>query len=108
MYTNTRFCEHAYLLPFIANAFVMNHLGSDMRLNQVGLSHVANAEEKEELSVPQGDDCVLGEHDGVGAVFRPSQFGEDNARHAGGYHNAQHALDAHQDNGLGAFFRCLT
>ena len=80
-----------------------------MRLNDVGLPHVSHPEEQVHFLVlfPHADDRVLAEHEGVGAVLGASQLGEHDPRHAGRDDHADHALEAHGDDGRGTLLRSL-
>ena len=44
------------------------------------------------MSVPLGDDRVVGEEDGVGSALGSGQFGEDDSGHATRDDHSNHAL----------------
>ncbi len=75
--------------------------GARVRLNEVGRTHVGHTEEKAKLTVAETNDSILTEHDGEGAFFRPRHLREKRADHTGLNHDADDALEAHDENGLG-------
>ena len=51
--------------------------------DEVVIPEVSNPKDETELSVPQSDDCLSAEDDGLLSQLRPRQLGEDQADHEG-------------------------
>ncbi|KAJ8892246.1 hypothetical protein PR048_004826 [Dryococelus australis] len=80
----------------------LDELGAYVRLHDVRLAHVADAEHEAEEPVPLADDGVPAEEQCLRALLRARQLGEHDADHEGLYHNSGDALQAHHEDGLGA------
>jgi len=65
-------------------------------------THVSDAEQKAVGSVLLADDCLLAEHDRVGASLGLRQLGEDQSSHEALDEHARTRLDHEEDDGLGA------
>lgn len=58
-------------------------LGHDSRSDDERLSHVPDPEEEAEVTVPQADAGLAGEHNGVGSLLGSCQLGEHYSYHEG-------------------------
>ena len=93
-----------HLLAFGRDAH-LDHLSADAGSDDVGLAHVSDAEEEAELSVALANDGVAAEEQRLRPHLGPRQFGEDHAHHERLDHDADDALDAHDEDGFRTLFR---
>ena len=84
---------HRLLLP--------DHIGGDVGLYEVGGPEVAHPAQQVEGAVPHGDQRVPAEDDRLAAVGGLGELGEHDPSDAGRDEYADHALDAHHDDGSG-------
>ena len=73
-------------------------IAGDVGLYQVSWSKVTHSTQQIKRSVPHGDEGVLAEHDGLGAVGRLGELGEHDAGHAGVNEDTDNTLDTHHDD----------
>ena len=90
--------QHVALL---GNLLLDEH-GADVGLHDLRLAHVAHAEEQAQVSVLLADAGALAEHEGLGPLLGPRQFGEHDARHQGLADDPEARLEHHQRDSFGA------
>ena len=78
-----------------------------MRLDDVRLAHVADAEQQAEVAVALAHHRRLAEHQRLGALLRPRDLREDEARHQRLDDDAEARLEHHDEDRLGAVRRHL-
>ena len=81
-------------------------VAGDVALNQVAWSQVCQPHQQVEATVPQGDEGVLAEHDGLPPVAGLRELGKDDACHASLDDDSKDALEAHHDDRHGTLLRC--
>lgn len=76
-----------------------------MRLDDVRLAHIADAEHQAQDTVPLADYRVSAEQQRLRAFLRPGQLGKHHAHHERLDHDAHDALQAHDEYRLGTLLR---
>lgn len=78
----------------------LEELRPHVSFHDVALPQIGDPEHKTELPVVQGDDRVVAEQEGLGALFGPRHLGHDGADHEGVDDAAHDGLkDHHEDRG---------
>lgn len=85
--------------------FMPYELRPDVGFYDVALPHVPHSEHQAGDSVPVTNDGVSRKKESLGPFFRPGEFGEYYAYHEGLDHDSCYTLQAHYEDGFGAFFR---
>lgn len=85
----------------------LDQLGLYHRRDYVRFSHVAHPEHQTQLAVLHAHSCVLGEEDGLSALFRTTHFRKNNPGHQRLDHYTYDGLQAHQTHRLGTFLGCV-
>lgn len=76
-----------------------------MRLDDVALAHVPDAEHQTRHPVPVADDGIAREQQRLGALLRPGQLGKHDANHKCLDEHTGDALQGQYEHGLRAFLR---
>lgn len=79
----------------------LDQLCPDLGIHHVAFPQVPHTEHQAELLVPAGDDAVLAEDEGLGALLGPGDLDEHAANHHGIDHGADDGLCHQQDDALG-------
>ena len=79
-----------------------HNVARDVRLYQVGRSHVPNPTEEVETTVSHRYQGVLAEENGLGPMGGLGELGKDDAGHAGVDEDTNDALEAHHHDGYRA------
>ena len=93
---------HATTQPLrFLQAYLFNQ-SSHLRLDDVRLAEVSDAEEQVELAVSRADDGALAEHERLRALLGPRQLGKDQTGHESLRDDAETRLEHHQGDGVRA------